>query len=381
MKDLSSVGDNPLSAAACCYPLKVEPSFRERIWGRKDLSFLYPGRAADPAPVGEVWLTADDNRIANGAWAGKTVGELCHASARELVGSAAQSNEPPRGAVFPLLVKFIFTSDKLSVQVHPSDVYAWEKEKSAGKTEMWHVLKAQPYARLAIGFREDLVRGGNLDRETLRKAVEDGMIEGMLNWIDVHDGDTFFVPSGAVHAIGAELVLCEIQQNSDITYRFFDYNRLGSDGRPRPLHLEKALDVTEPNVDGGRTEPLPYGGEQNERICLAACPYFATEKIGLTNTARFATRGRFEIWTGLEGEAEFEASGKRTTCRRGELVILPAQAQTFSVCPISPFTCLRIYEPELEKDVLGPLRALGYSERQLSRVCFPSLPIPSSNAV
>jgi mannose-6-phosphate isomerase len=331
--------------------------------------------------VGEVWLTSDDNRVTNGVWEGRTIRELCRASGREFLGRQTRRGEPPGFPCFPLLVKFIFTSDKLSVQVHPSDHYARETEGTAGKTEMWHVLKAQPGARLAIGFREELTDGRNFDREALRKAVENGAIEEMLNWIAVKDGDTFFVPSGTVHAIGAGLILCEIQQNSDVTYRLYDYNRPGTDGLPRPLHLEKALDVIERHTSGGRTEPLKYADQGATRLCLAACPYFATEKVILNNSAHFATDGRFEIWICVEGEAEFEAAGERTICRRGEVVILPAQARSFSVRPASPCTCIRSYEPELERDVLAPLRALGYSDQQLSRVCFTSLPISSSNAV
>lgn len=362
MSDLAP-RDDARPAATDWYPLKLEPSFRERVWGQEDLSCLYASRPAVPARVGEVWLTADDNRIANGPWAGKTLGDLCRSCGPGLLGHAASSNS----AAFPLLVKFVFTLDKLSVQVHPSDEYARQAEGCSGKTEMWHVLKAAPGARLAVGFRKGLARP---DRAAMLQAIQSGAVQDMLDWIHVRDGDTFFIPAGTVHAIGPGLVICEIQQNSDITYRLYDYNRLGTDGRPRELHVNKALDVMQWRTSGGRTNPVEHTAHQGTRHCLAACPYFATEKIVLQDSIRYLTQGRFEIWIGIEGEAEFDIDGRCANCRKGEAVIVPASAPFFSLRPISSCAFLRSYEPELERDVLEPLRARGFSEQQLNRVCF-----------
>ena len=374
---MASRDGDPFSADTAWYPLSLEPSFRERVWGQQDLSFLYASRPAHPLRVGEVWLTADDNRVTNGVWAGKTLGEICRLHGAGLLGRAA---EPADISAFPLLVKFIFTADKLSVQVHPTDRYAREKEGCAGKTEMWHVLKAEPGARLAIGFREDIVGGRQPDAQTLREAADSGAIEAMLNWMDVRAGDTFFVPAATVHAIGAGLILCEIQQSSDLTYRLYDYNRPGADGRPRPLHLDKALDVLEWQSAGGRTAPIHLTDRQGRRLLLAACPYFAAEKLKLDKPARYTLDGRFEIWIVLEGAAEVEVAGQRSSCQKGEVAVIPAGAQAFSVTPSSPCVCLRIYRPELETDVIAPLRAQGCSDRELRSVCFSSRPLPSGGA-
>jgi mannose-6-phosphate isomerase len=371
---------DPFPAASGWYPLNLEPSFRERVWGQQDLSFLYASRPAHPLRVGEVWLTADDNRVTNGVWAGRTLGEISRADGPGLLGSAIPKSEPRDSPAFPLLVKFIFTADKLSVQVHPSDQYAREKEGCLGKTEMWHVLKAEPGARLAVGFREDLIRGRRPDARALREAVESGAIEDMLNWMVVQAGDTFFVPAATVHAIGAGLILCEIQQNSDLTYRLYDYDRPGADGRPRPLHLDKALEVLEWRSSGGHTDPIPYADDQASRHLLAACPYFAAEKLMLDKPATYRTEGRFEIWIGVEGETEFDVAGQRSRCRKGEVVVMPAGAQSFLVTPISPGVCLRTYRPELETDVIAPLRAQGFSDRRLCSVCFPSQALPAGDA-
>lgn len=378
MSDLSPSDSEPLPAPAGWYPLKLVPSFRERIWGQQDLSFLYPRRPPEPSRIGEVWLTADDNCIENGVWAGKTLGHTSRTYSATLLGRAAGRNGTP-AASFPLLVKFLFTAGKLSVQVHPSDAYAMEHHGSAGKTEMWHVLKASPGAQLAIGFREEASRSHGPDPEGLRKAIESGDIEKWLNWMNVRAGDTFFIPAGTVHAIGAGMTLCEIQQNSDITYRLYDYKRPGTDGRPRALHVEQALEVIAYRTPGGLTEPLEYRAQGGSRICLAACPYFATDKISLSDSARFATGERCEVWIGLDGEAEFEASGQRAICRMGEAIVLPAQAQEFSITLQSPCTFLRTYRPDLEKDVIAPLLAAGFSRQQLGRVCFPAATLPASN--
>src|SRR5579863_10722473 len=199
---------------------KLDPSFREKIWGATRLEPWFPN---SPSKIGEVWF------------------EAAHG--------------------LPL-VKFLFTTEKLSVQVHPGDAYARQHHGSPGKTEMWYILAAEPGARIAAGFREPLTP------EQARAAAVSGEIEGLLQWFDARPGDAFFIPAGTVHAIGAGLVLCEIQQNSDVTYRLYDYNRPGADGQPRPLHLEKALDVIEWRKSGGHTAPLEYATPQGPALFL-----------------------------------------------------------------------------------------------------------------
>jgi mannose-6-phosphate isomerase len=195
-------------------PRRLSPRFVERIWGTTKLSPYFPDSATK---IGEVWFSPGDD--------------------------------------YPVLVKFIFTSERLSVQVHPDDVYAREREHSRGKTEMWHILAAEPGAKIAIGFREFV------SRERLQSAIDDGSIEGLLNWVPVAPGDTYFTDAGVVHAIGAGVTLCEIQQNSDVTYRLYDY------GRDRELHVAKALDVLETGTYDARRQ-LPV-----------ACDHFSTEMM------------------------------------------------------------------------------------------------------
>ncbi|MDQ1470667.1 MAG: mannose-6-phosphate isomerase [Bryobacterales bacterium] len=196
--------------------------------------------------------------------AGRKIGEIWFAASAEV----------------PLLLKLLFTSECLSVQVHPNDDYAREHENSRGKTEMWHILRADPGAEVALGLRE------RLSRERLREASLSGEIETLLNWVPARKGDTFFVPAGTIHAIGGGLVLCEVQQLSDVTYRLYDY------GRPRELHLDRGMDVSDTtprNCDSSSTLPVE-------------CEYFRTERVPVTGVVRCAPRKKNTLYVALEGE-------------------------------------------------------------------------------
>jgi mannose-6-phosphate isomerase len=239
---------------------KLEPSFREKIWGATRLEPWFRNSASK---IGEVWFEA-----------------------------------PP-----PLpLVKFLFTSDKLSVQVHPDDAYARQHHGCSGKTEMWHVLAAEPGARIAAGFREPLTP------QQARAAAVSGEIEGLLEWFEAQPGDTFFIPAGTVHAIGAGLALCEIQQNSDVTYRLYDY------GRPRELHLDEALAVSWLGPHEARRQPVEN--------MLLSCRYFATECWGVDRSTEYQPfADRAQLLIAIEGEGEIAGQ----PIRAGEVWhVLPA---------------------------------------------------------
>jgi mannose-6-phosphate isomerase len=242
-------------------PVRLEPAFHAKIWGTTDLEPWFP-RAEEK--IGEVWF--------------------------------------PPPAELPILVKFLFTSARLSVQVHPDDDYARLHENSAGKTEMWHILRAQEGAEIALGFREPIAR------ERLREAAASGQIEELLRWIPVAAGETYFTPAGTVHAIGGGLALCEIQQVSDVTYRLYDY------GRPRELHLDKGVEVSDLGRHPGRR---PANGE-----LLVECPYFRTELLSLSREARYGYAATHMLIL-LEGSGSF---GNRP-CRAGEVWLAPAGAE------------------------------------------------------
>ncbi len=236
-------------------PLQLLPIFRERVWGRESLAPFFPDTLRKDR-IGEVWFTFNDNLTSRGG----SLGELL-ARHPAILGNAADPEHP---AICPLLVKLIFTADRLSVQVHPDDAYARARHNSLGKTEAWYVIDAQPPGEVAVGFREILTPG------RLKAAAQSGEIETLLDWRKVKAGDVIFTPAGTVHAIGKGLTICEIQENSDITYRLYDY------GRPRELHLEDGVRVSNLGPHNFRAKPVALSEGRNE---LIACEYFRIEHL------------------------------------------------------------------------------------------------------
>ena len=236
-------------------PFQLLPSFRERVWGRQSLTPFFPDLAAEH-PIGEAWFTAGENQTSLGF----SLGELIERSP-QVLGTASDPRHP---GICPLLVKFLFTSSRLSVQVHPDDDYAAEHHESLGKTEAWYVLDAQPPGEVAIGFRE------TIDPARLRDSAHSGEIENLLEWRKVEPGDVVFVPAGTVHAIGAGLTVCEIQQNSDITYRLYDY------GRPRELHLDHGCNVSRLIRHEHQSTPVALAPWREH---LLNCEYFHIERL------------------------------------------------------------------------------------------------------
>src|SRR5271167_873695 len=241
------------------YPFLLIPIFDERPWGSLDLRPVYTRIVKEP--IGESWLTWEDNRVANGPLAGQSLGELSKKFGRELVGQAACFDNR-----FPLLVKFLFPGDKLSVQVHPDDEQANKIGQPCGKTECWYALRAQPGAQVALGLKSGVTL------EQFKQAIQDTRAEELLNWVDVHQGDMLYVAAGTVHTIGAGMVLVETQQTSDVTYRLYDY------GRPRELHIAEGLTATKLQPNSGKVVRRASDGPG----VLVRSPFFQVEKIRLS---------------------------------------------------------------------------------------------------
>jgi mannose-6-phosphate isomerase len=295
-------------------PFRLLPSYREKIWGAIDLE---PWFRNTGAKIGEVWFTFDENRTDDG----KTISDLMREHGPDFLGTDRPWDS------FPILVKFIFTSDRLSVQVHPDDERARAWEGSPGKTEMWHVLRAGPDSSIALGFKTPI------PAERLREAALSGEIEDLIRWFPTRAGDTFFTAPGTVHAIGSGLALVEIQQNSDITYRLYDY------GRPRELHLDKAIAVTNAVPHPGQSTPENLG---DGRQRLACSEHFATELIEYAGEAVYhPERGRLHILITLEGRGTL---GGRSF-GPGECWLIPAGAEPFPISVDSQVRLLRTYVP------------------------------------
>lgn len=340
------------------YPLKLGPSFREKIWGSHDLSPVF-----EPSPkrIGEAWYTFEENTVINGSPPERTLGRWMMELGPRLMGAFGGDGEKSRPKpYFPILTKLLFTSQKLSVQVHPGDAYASAHEQGQdkqghGKTEMWYVVDARPGAAVALGLREELSSGD------LREAARSGEIERILNWVEASKGQTFFVPAGTIHAIGEGLVIHEIQQNSDITYRLHDFGRTGGDGKPRTLHIDDAVGVARQYEHPGAAEPLRLHGSAAGRELLMACPYFAAER--LVWSERFGYEpdaGRADILTFLRGRGRIGADSYRP----GDCYVIPATAETFEINPDVPSEAIRSYVPDLEK-LRSELRAAGAGEERI----------------
>jgi mannose-6-phosphate isomerase len=353
-------------------PALLEPLRVARIWGAQSLEPLYPDSERFIGRIGEVWLTGEPCRFANGPFAGQTLGEAWPQMPAEWTGTRLSTQ-----ARIPLLAKFIFPGDKLSVQVHPDDAYAQKHERAAGgvgKTEMWYVASAVAGAKIRVGL------GPNVTRQTFMHSLSDGTTEQCLEPIAVQAGDTIFVPAGTAHMIGPGVVLYEMQQYSDLTYRVFDYNRFGAGGIARELHVEKAMDVLRfgPPAAGdaapGRVEPIALdGGPNAERLLLVACRYFAVERWKFSDRVTIETSPeRFEVLTPLAGtgrlafpwslpegvtraaraalppDPDVADSGREFTYAPGQTWLIPAALGTYRIEPAAPTTFLRAYVPNLD---------------------------------
>jgi mannose-6-phosphate isomerase len=306
------------------YPLLLIPIFDERPWGVRDLRPIYT--RAIKEPIGESWLTWEDNRVANGPLAGQTLGELSKRCGRDLVGQSTCYDDR-----FPLLAKFLFTSAKLSVQVHPDDEQSHKSGQPCGKTECWYALAAKPGAQVALGLK------AGTPLEDFQRAIQDKRAEELLNWVDVHTGDMLYVAAGTVHTIGGGLILVETQQTSDITYRLYDY------GRPRELHITEGLGATKLHTNAGKV--VRHAGDPPN--VLVRSPYFQVEKIRLREPLPADVSPTSpHIVVAIDGAGIVESPGMEPiSFAVGEAVVIPAAVPAYTVRPQWELEIMRMSLP------------------------------------
>lgn len=296
-------------------PMLLTPVYKDYLWGGERLKTEY-GKRTDITPLAESWELSCHKDGASGIADGeyKTLPEFLAAN------PAAVGTNGAKFSYFPILFKLIDAKNDLSLQVHPNDEYALRVEGEYGKTEQWIVLDAEPEARLVFGFKNDI------SKDEMRAKIADNTILDVVNLVPVKRGDVFFIPSGAMHAIGKGIVIAEIQQNSNTTYRVYDYGRLGADGKPRPLHVEKAIDVTDTSAYKQSAQGYAaraVGGCQIET--LADCDYFKTERLTLNGACTLtADETSFVGLFCAEGTAELTAQGGALTLSKGQTAFLPA---------------------------------------------------------
>jgi mannose-6-phosphate isomerase len=320
------------------YPLRFQPIYKKLIWGGEKLRKEY-GKSDAPEMTGESWEIScvQDNIsvVSNGFLKGNTLEEIIEIYMGDIVGDQIFEQF---GTFFPILTKFIHSNDYLSVQVHPGDDYAMEHHGENGKTEMWYILEAEKDARLIVGFNRDL------DREGFLRALNSGTLVDLLNFEPVQKGDVIFMPTGRVHALGPGIVLAEIQQTSDMTYRIYDWDRRDASGKGRELHIDHALNVT----DFQRQEnyKTPYTPVKNSTVDLADCPYFTTRYMEFDQPVDkdFNLIDSFVIYMCVEGRVDIHhPGGAPEALHKGDTILIPASLKEISLIPLDPSVLLEVF--------------------------------------
>lgn len=307
-------------------PFLLEPWFSPRPWGTLDLSPWYALKPSEP--IGEAWLTGDACTIATGPAAGQTFGTFVASHKQEILGKLSSSFSD-----YPLLLKILFPHEKLSVQVHPDDALAQKSGQLRGKTECWYVLTADPGASVALGLQP------GTDAATIRNAVADHTMEDLMVQVPVSVGDMIFVDAGTVHAIGPGVILLETQQTSDITYRLYDY------GRPRELHVEKAIEATRYQTSAGKIAPK----QQGDSTLLIDQKYFAVDRLVQAPSASvdLAGTGTPHTLVLIAGDAELTADGNSLTLKQGQAAVIPASVHAYTLRSAHGGTIVRSIPPAL----------------------------------
>ncbi|MDI6049137.1 mannose-6-phosphate isomerase [Flavobacterium sp. XS2P24] len=303
------------------YPLQFEPILKERIWGGEKLKTLL-NKPITSTITGESWelstVEGDISVVANGEWKGKSLTEIINDSPDEILGTEVHARF---GKQFPLLFKYLDAREDLSIQVHPNDELAKKRHNSFGKTEMWYIMQADDDARIIVGFKEKSNASEyleNLENKTLLSILDD---------VKVKSGDVFFLETGTVHAIGAGLVVAEIQQTSDITYRLYDFDRVDANGNTRELHVDLALDAINYNKVETKKE---YTKNINDSNQIVDCPYFTTNFIPLDGEISVSKSGKtFTVYMCTEGTFELEYNNSKLQYKKGDTVLIPAALNAF----------------------------------------------------
>ncbi|MEG2371428.1 MAG: type I phosphomannose isomerase catalytic subunit [Hydrogenoanaerobacterium sp.] len=315
------------------HPMLLSPIYKDYLWGGERLKKEY-GKKTELTPLAESWeLSCHKDGVCG------ITGEEYSTLAEFLdANPQAMGEHCKKFSYFPILFKLIDAKDNLSLQVHPNDEYALREEGEYGKTEQWIVLAAEPGAKLIMGFKNDITK------EELQAKIADNTILDVANLVPVKSGDVFFINAGVMHGIGKGIVIAEIQQNSNTTYRVYDYGRVGADGKPRKLHIEKALDVTETSAF---TAPLKDFTKRIDGGCvteaLADCKYFKTERLTLDGVCkRIVDKSSFEGLFCAEGSAEVKSEGAALKLQKGQTAFLPANLGAYTLSGAAQLISMRV---------------------------------------
>ena len=323
------------------YPLTFKPIIVERIWGGKKLQKSLGKDIGSIENAGESWeisaVEGAESVVEHGILAGNNLSELTEVYMSDLVGEKVYEKF---GEEFPLLIKYIDANDVLSIQVHPNDDLAKERHHAYGKTEMWYVIDAEPDAYIISGFNHDVTQ------EEYLAHLEAGNVDKLMNKVPAKPGDVFFIPAGRVHAIGKGVLLAEIQQTSDITYRIFDWNRVDKNGNKRQLHTEEALDA----IDFKATHDIkiPYQSKLNQTTNLVNCPYFVTNIVHFNQTIQkeYLWIDSFKILMCIQGKGIIQYNDTKLSFNVGSTILIPASIEEITIIPHTETKLLEVYIDE-----------------------------------
>lgn len=320
------------------YPIKFKPILKERLWGGTKLKTIF-NKPIETDITGESWeisaVKGDVSVVANGDFAGRTLQDLIDSYPEELLGKHVHEKF---GTEFPILIKFIDAREDLSIQVHPNDELAKIRHNSFGKTEMWYVMQADKGAELIVGFNKDVTK------EEYQKHLDNGTLTDIMNYEKVAEGDTFFINTGKVHAIGGGIIIAEIQQTSDITYRVYDFNRKDKNGNLRELHTEQALEA----IDYQKKDDfkVSYSKSENKTNEMVNCPYFITNYLNLSSDfeKQIGEEDSFHIYMCVKGSGTISDGEVELPICQGETVLFPASCGKL---------CVKTSQIELLEEILG----------------------------
>ncbi len=317
------------------YPLKFKPILKDKIWGGTKLKTVL-GKESGSSNLGESWeisdVQGDVSVVSNGVFKNQSLKVLLETYKGDLIG---EKNHALFGDKFPLLIKFIDAKEALSVQLHPNDELAAERHNSFGKTEMWYVMQADKDANLIVGFNQEMTS------EKYVKHLNAHTLPDILNYEKVVAGDTYFIEAGRLHAIGAGVLLAEIQQTSDVTYRVYDWDRIDNDGNARELHNDLAIQAFDFQMSDNFR--VSYQKEDNTTHEMVSCPFFTTNFLKVNETiVKYNTKDSFIVYMCVEGEAVIETNSDYEQLRIGETLLLPAAIETYKITSTNA-TLLEVY--------------------------------------
>lgn len=341
------------------YPLQFKPALKDKVWGGHKLEPKL-GLPASPRNIGEAWLIWEDLAVANGPLQGRTIAQLTQAQPAAMLGENSAGHTR-----FPLLIKFLDPQEWLSVQNHPNDDYAQAHEGVPfGKCEVWLVLESDPGTRIIHGLNQ------TISTDALKAAMREGHFRDLMDYVEAHPNDIFMNTHGMVHALGPGVMIYELQQSSDITYRLYDWDRKPAPGEPvRELHIDKGAEVADrAPIQQHTIQPVLLDEAWGTRHVFVACRYFAGEQLYLTGSAPAAmhTQGQsFHILTNLAGVGSIQAGTTHVTLNQGESVLVPAQVGAYQIVPQGAMQLVMAYVPNLQRDIVQALRQRNVSDADI----------------